>query len=74
MDSRMGWGLSEHSGGLVFRHAKPSHAHLDDRTPVCAAGLLIYMLGALAKPFRGEISVSPEPFEIMYVRRMQAEK
>jgi hypothetical protein len=37
-------------------------------------GLLIYMLGALDKPFRGEISVSPEPFEIMYVRRIQAGK
>ena len=37
-------------------------------------GLLIYMLGALDKPFRGEISVSPEPFEIMYVRRMQQGK
>jgi hypothetical protein len=33
-------------------------------------GLLIYMLGALDNPFRGEISVSPEPFEIMYTRRM----
>jgi hypothetical protein len=28
-------------------------------------GLLIYLLGALDRPFRGEISVSPEPFEIM---------
>lgn len=33
-------------------------------------GLLIYLLGALDNPFRGEISVSPEPFEIMYSRRM----
>ena len=33
-------------------------------------GLLIYLLGALDNPFRGEISVSPEPFEIMYQRRM----
>jgi hypothetical protein len=33
-------------------------------------GLLIYLLGALDNPFRGEISVSPEPFEIMYHRRM----
>jgi hypothetical protein len=37
-------------------------------------GLLIYLLGALDGPFRGEISVSPEPFEIMYARRMQAGK
>jgi hypothetical protein len=29
-------------------------------------GLLIYLLGALDNPFRGEISVTPEPFEIMY--------
>ena len=28
-------------------------------------GLLIYLLGAVDSPFRGEISVSPEPFEIM---------
>jgi hypothetical protein len=34
-------------------------------------GLLIYLLGALDSPFRGDIGVSPEPFEIMYVRRMQ---
>jgi hypothetical protein len=33
-------------------------------------GLLIYLLGALDNPFRGEISVSPEPFEIMYSKRM----
>jgi hypothetical protein len=33
-------------------------------------GLLIYLLGALDNPFRGEISVGPEPFEIMYSRRM----
>jgi Protein of unknown function (DUF4239) len=37
-------------------------------------GLLIYLLGALDNPFRGEISVSPEPFEIMYARRMLAGK
>lgn len=37
-------------------------------------GLLIYLLGALDKPFRGEICVSSEPFELMYTRRMQAEK
>ena len=33
-------------------------------------GLLIYLLAALDNPFRGEISVGPEPFEIMYSRRM----
>ena len=33
-------------------------------------GLLIYMLGALDNPFRGQIGVNPEPFEIMYTRRM----
>ena len=37
-------------------------------------GLLIYLLGALDNPFRGEVSVSPEPFEIMYQRRMLAGK
>jgi hypothetical protein len=34
-------------------------------------GLLIFMLGALDNPFRGEISVSSEPFELVYQRRMQ---
>jgi uncharacterized membrane protein YozB (DUF420 family) len=37
-------------------------------------GLLIYLLGALDNPFRGEISVGPQPFEIMYSRRMGAGK
>ena len=37
-------------------------------------GLLIYLLGALDNPFRGEISVGPEPFEIVYSRRMQEGK
>jgi hypothetical protein len=42
---------------------------------LCALlGLLIYLLAALDNPFRGEISVSPEPFEIMYARRIQADK
>jgi hypothetical protein len=33
-------------------------------------GLLIFMLGALDNPFRGEISVSAQPFELVYQRRM----
>ena len=37
-------------------------------------GLLIYLFGALDNPFRGEISISPEPFEIMYTRRMLTTK
>jgi hypothetical protein len=37
-------------------------------------GLLIYLLAALDHPFRGEISVGSEPFEIMYSRRMAVEK
>ncbi|MBV8141233.1 MAG: DUF4239 domain-containing protein [Verrucomicrobia bacterium] len=37
-------------------------------------GLLIYLLAALDNPFRGEISISPEAFEIMYARRMQEGK
>jgi hypothetical protein len=35
-------------------------------------GLLIFMLGALDNPFRGEISVSSEPFELVYQRRMMS--
>jgi hypothetical protein len=37
-------------------------------------GLLIYLLGALDNPFRGEISVGSEPFEIMYLKRMAEDK
>jgi hypothetical protein len=33
-------------------------------------GLLIFLLGALDSPFRGEISVSSQPFELVYQRRM----
>jgi hypothetical protein len=33
-------------------------------------GLLIFLLGALDNPFRGEISVGPEAFELVYQRRM----
>jgi hypothetical protein len=33
-------------------------------------GLLIFLLGALDNPFRGGISVSPQPFELVYQRRM----
>jgi hypothetical protein len=33
-------------------------------------GLLIYLLGALDNPFRGEISVGPQPFQLMYSRRI----
>jgi hypothetical protein len=36
-------------------------------------GLLIFLLGALDNPFRGEISVGPEAFELVYQRRMQPE-
>jgi hypothetical protein len=37
-------------------------------------GLLIYLLGALDNPFRGEISVGSQPFEIMYSKRMTVDK
>ena len=36
-------------------------------------GLLIFMLGALDNPFRGDISVGSGPFELMYSRRMVPE-
>ena len=31
-------------------------------------GLLIYLLAALDNPFRGEISIGPRPFEVLYSR------
>ena len=37
-------------------------------------GLLIYLLAALDNPFRGEISVGPRPFEVLYSRLMVAGK
>jgi hypothetical protein len=37
-------------------------------------GLLIFLLGALDNPFRGEISVSSQPFELVYQRRMAPAK
>jgi hypothetical protein len=37
-------------------------------------GLLIFLLGSMDNPFRGEISVSSEPFVLVYERRMQAGK
>jgi hypothetical protein len=37
-------------------------------------GLLIFLLGAMDNPFRGGISVGPEPFVLVYERRMQAGK
>ena len=37
-------------------------------------GLLIFLLGTLDNPFRGEISISSQPFELVYERRMQAEQ
>jgi len=33
-------------------------------------GLLIYLLAALDNPFRGGISVGPQPFQLMYARRI----
>jgi hypothetical protein len=36
-------------------------------------GLLIFMLGALDNPFRGDISVGSDPFELVYHRRMLPE-
>jgi hypothetical protein len=37
-------------------------------------GLLIFLLAALDNPFRGEISVSPEAFELVYERLMKPGK
>ena len=37
-------------------------------------GLLIYLIGALNSPFQGEIGVDPEPFKIMYSRRIMEGK
>jgi hypothetical protein len=58
-----------------FFDMRSQSMHLWMTVTLCALlGLLIYLLGALDNPFRGEISVGPQPFEIMYSRRMVAGK
>ena len=37
-------------------------------------GLLIYLVGALDNPFRGEISVGYQPFEFVYSKRMAVDQ
>jgi Protein of unknown function (DUF4239) len=37
-------------------------------------GLLIFLLAAMDNPFRGDISVSPEAFELVYKQLMQPGK
>ena len=37
-------------------------------------GLLIFLLAAMDNPFRGEISVGPEAFELVYKQLMQPGK
>ena len=36
-------------------------------------GLLIFLLAAMDQPFRGEISVGPEAFEMVYDQLMKPE-
>ncbi len=37
-------------------------------------GLLIFLLAAMDNPFRGDISVGPEAFELVYKQLMQPAK
>ena len=37
-------------------------------------GLLIFLLAAMDNPFRGQISVSPEAFEMVYEQLMKPGK
>ena len=54
-----------------FFHMKSQGMHFWMTVMLSALlGLLIFLLGALDSPFRGEISVSPQPFELVYQRRM----
>ena len=38
MGRRVCWSVSQYSGDLVFRHAKPEHALLDDAIAIRASG------------------------------------
>jgi hypothetical protein len=58
-----------------FFYMKSWSMHVWMTIMLCALlGLLIFLLGTLDNPFRGEISVSSQPFELVYQRRMQAEQ
>jgi hypothetical protein len=58
-----------------FFHMKSQAMHFWMTVMLAALlGLLIFLLGALDNPFRGEISVSSRPFELVYQRRMLPEK
>jgi hypothetical protein len=37
-------------------------------------GMMIYLMADLDKPFRGQISIDPEAFEMVYVQTMNAGK
>jgi len=56
-----------------FFYLESSAAHLWMTVMFAALlGLLIFLLGTLDNPFRGEISVSSEPFELVYQRLMKS--
>jgi hypothetical protein len=56
-----------------FFYLKSWSMHVWMTVMLCALlGLLIFLLGTLDNPFRGEMSVSSQPFELVYQRRMQA--
>jgi hypothetical protein len=58
-----------------FFHMKSQGMHFWMTVMLSALlGLLIFLLGALDNPFRGEISVSSQPFELVYQRRMAPAK
>jgi Protein of unknown function (DUF4239) len=40
----------------------------------CLLGIMIYLMADLDKPFRGQISISPEAFELVYAQTMKAGK
>ena len=37
-------------------------------------GMMIYLMADLDKPFRGQISIGPEAFEMVYAQTMKAGK
>ena len=50
-----------HYLNLVFSYAKFEDAYLDDCLFSALIGLMVFMVAALDNPYRGKISVSPEP-------------
>ena len=74
MGRPIGWSCSQYRGDLVLPHEKPERALLDDGNLLCPSGFADFPAGRHGSPFRGQISVGPEAFEMVYEQLMKAGK